>query len=191
MGMSLARWFVLVALAIVAPASFAGAQHPSTVVVVVRHAEKDSVPANDPPLTPAGRARANALATALMHAGVGTVITTDLLRARETARPLAEKLGLTPTIVPRGTDLARHVRQVVAAVRRHPGATVLVVGHGETVGPIIAALGGPTIPNLCAFEYSNMYTLVLDGGGSAVRFIQSSYGATSPPHTSSCATMMR
>lgn len=189
--MSLLRWFVLVALALAAPVSAAHAQHPSTVVIVVRHAEKDSVPANDPPLTAAGRSRAGALADALAHAGVGAVITTDLLRARETARPLAEKLGLTPTIVPRGTDLAQHVRQVVAAVRRHPGTTVLVVGHGETVGPIIAALGGPTIPELCAFEYSNMYTLVVDGGGSAVRFIQSSFGSPSPPHTASCATMMR
>lgn len=164
------------------------AQHPSTVVIVVRHADKDTIPKDDPPLTPAGVIRAKALADALADAGVQAVITTQLLRSRETARPLATAQRLTMTTVFRGTNIAQHAQAVAAAVRRLHGKTVLVVGHGETVGPIIEALGGPAIPEICADEYSNLYTLVLDESDRAVRLIHSSYGAPSAAHLSPCAS---
>jgi broad specificity phosphatase PhoE len=164
----------------------AAAQQASTVVIVVRHADKDTIPKADPPLTAAGVARAKALAAALADAGVQAVITTELLRSRETARPLAEARGLTTTTVPHGSDIAQHAQAVAAAVRKLRGKTVLVVGHGETVGPIIQALGGPPIPEVCAYEYSNLYTLVLDENDKAVRLIHSSYGTPSPAHASPC-----
>jgi broad specificity phosphatase PhoE len=164
----------------------ASAQHAATVVIVVRHADKDTIPKDDPPLTAAGVARANALAAALADVDVEAIITTELRRSRETARPLADARRLTPTTVPHGTDIAQHARAVAEAVRRQHGKTVLVVGHGETVGPIIQALGGPVIPEVCGYEYSNLYVLVLDDGDKAVRLIHSSYGAASPAHASPC-----
>ena len=188
--MSLKCRLLLVALTVVAYHGRAAAQHASTVVIVVRHAEKASTPTDDPPLTAAGRARAQVLATTLAHAGVTAIITTQLIRSRETARPLADSRGLTLITVPRGADIAQHARAVAAAIRRHRGTTVLVVGHGETVGPIISALGGPSIAEICGFEYSNLYTLVLGDAGTAARFVQSTYGDPSPPHTSPCTTMM-
>jgi broad specificity phosphatase PhoE len=164
----------------------AAAQQASTVVIVVRHADKDTIPKADPPLTAAGVARAKALAAALADAGVQAVITTELLRSRETARPLAEARGLTTTTVPHGLDIGQHAQAVAAAVRKLRGKTILVVGHGETVGPIIQALGGPPIPEVCAYEYSNLYTLVLDENDKAVRLIHSAYGAPTPAHASPC-----
>lgn len=164
------------------------AQQASTVVVVVRHADKDTIPKADPPLTAAGVVRAKALAAAVADAGVEAIITTELLRSRETARPLAEARRLTPITVPHGSDIAQHAQAVAAAVRKLRGKTVLVVGHGETVGPIIQALGGPAIPEVCGYEYSNLYTLVLDEHDRAVRLIHSLYGAPSPAHKSPCTT---
>ena len=164
------------------------AQQPSTVVIVVRHADKDTIPKADPPLTAAGVVRAKALAVAVADAGVEAIITTELLRSRETARPLAEAQRLTPITVPHGSDIAQHAQAVAAAVRKLRGKTVLVVGHGETVGPIIQALGGPAIPEVCGYEYSNLYTLVLDEHDRAVRLIHSAYGAPSPAHMSPCTT---
>lgn len=169
--------------------SRAAAQRAPTVVIVVRHADKDTIPKDDPPLTPAGVIRARALAAALADADVQAVIVTQLIRSRETARPLAEARHLTMTTVFRGTSVALHAQAVAAAVRQLHGRTVLVVGHGETIGPIIAALGGPPTPAVCADEYSNLYTLVLDADDKkAVRLIHSSYGAPSAAHTSPCAT---
>jgi broad specificity phosphatase PhoE len=164
-------------------------QAPSTVVIVVRHADKDTIPKDDPALTPAGVMRAHALAAALAHADVQAVITTQLIRSQQTGRPLAEARHLAIITVARGNDIARHALAVAAEVQRHRGKTVLVVGHGETVGPIIVALGGPRIAEICANEYSNLYTLVLDDGDRLARFIQSVYGTPSPPHTSPCGTI--
>jgi broad specificity phosphatase PhoE len=189
--MSIVRRLIVGALLAGLCARHVTAQHASTVVIVVRHADKDTIPKDDPPLTAAGVARAKALAAALANADVQAVITTQLIRSRETARPLAEARRLTTIVVPRGADIAQHARTVAAAVRRQHGKTVLVVGHGETVGPIIEALGGPAIPEVCADEYSNLYTLVLYDAGSAVRLIHSSYGAPSGPHMSPCASGMK
>src|SRR5215831_12421133 len=83
-------------------------QPASTVVIVVRHADKDTIPKDDPPLTAAGVARAQALSAALKHAAVQAVITTQLLRSQQTGRPLADAMGLTMITVPRGNDIQSH-----------------------------------------------------------------------------------
>ena len=178
------RWFIIIAaVCAVAPAA-ATAQHATTVVIIVRHAEKDTVPLDDPPLTAAGAARALALDRALARATVQAVITTQLRRTRETARPLVERLGLVIQTVTRGANIAAHARAVAAAVRKAEGKTVLVVGHGETVGPIIAALGGPKIKDLCVHEYSHLFVLILEAGST--RFVRAEYGAPSPAPRDAC-----
>jgi broad specificity phosphatase PhoE len=165
------------------------AQGPPTVVVVVRHAEKAATPANDPPLTDAGAARARALAALLADANVQSVISTPLLRARETARPTAEAHGLAIETVALAATVSEHAAAVASAVRKHRGKTVLVVGHSNTVAAIIAALGGPRMPDLCDTQYSNVFTLVLDG--PSARLIRGSYGARSPDPAMSCPNGMR
>ncbi|HVZ49819.1 MAG TPA: histidine phosphatase family protein [Gemmatimonadaceae bacterium] len=165
------------------------AQAPSapTVVIVVRHAEKAAAPAADPPLTDAGVARARALAAAVAAAHVDAVITTQLTRTRETARPAAEARGLPMETVPTGGTTAEHAARVATAVRKHRGHTVLVVGHSNTVTAIIAALGGPALPELCDSQYSTLFTLVLDG--PTARLVTSTYGAPSPDVATGCPTM--
>jgi broad specificity phosphatase PhoE len=167
----------------------AQAQGPPTVVVVVRHAEKAATPANDPPLTDAGVARAKALAAILADADVQVVISTPLVRTRETARPTAEAHGLMIETVPLAATVAGHAAAVANAVRKHGGKTVLVVGHSNTVAAIIAALGGPKMPDLCDTQYSNVFTLVLYG--SSARLFRGSYGAPSPDPASTCPNAMR
>ena len=162
----------------------ARAQDPPTVVVVVRHAEKAATPANDPPLTEAGVARAKALAAVLAGADVQAVISTPLIRTRETARPSAEARGLTIETVPLAATVAEHAAAVASAVRKHRGKTVLVVGHSNTVAAIIAALGGPNMPDLCDTEYSKLFTLILDG--PSARLVRGSYGAPSPDPAGGC-----
>lgn len=177
------RRLVSLSLMVSVSAVGAGAQpisrgeHDTTVVIVIRHAEKDSVPRGDPPLTQAGRARAAALIDALSSAHVQAIITTQLRRSRETAAPLAAALHIVPEIVPRGNSIEAHARAVSAAVRRHRGQTVLVVGHGETVGAIMSALGAPRQSDLCASDYSELFVLVLDESGA--RVTHESYGAPS------------
>lgn len=180
---------LLVTLAwMAAGAISAQAQQGPTVVVLVRHAEKGAVPANDPPLTEGGVARAKALVAALADTHVDAVIATPTVRTRETARAVAELRGLAIESVALGAK-EEHVRAVADAVRKHAGQTVLVVGHSNTIPAIIGALGGPKLSDLCDDQYSNLFTLVLTPG--RVQLVRGQYGVPSPPPTENCGNPMR
>ena len=135
----------------------------STTVIVIRHAEKDiSVSATDPPLSPAGEARAALLArmfgdaNALGH--VDAIYVSQALRSRLTAAPLAARLGIRATVAPADDPrgLARR------ALRDHAGGRVLIVGHSDTVPRIVAALSGnPKIPEIGDQEYGTMYIVAV------------------------------
>lgn len=149
-----------------------------TTVILVRHAEKAAVPGADPPLSPEGEARALALRDALRDAGVTAVLVTHYRRTGDTALPFARARGVTPQTVPVGEDVKRHAREVAEAVERHAGETVLVVGHSNTLPPIIAALGGPRVPEIADDEYDNLYILQKPDDGPA-RLIRARFGAPS------------
>lgn len=178
----------LLALAAVLPLS-AFAQSGSTVIIIARHAEKGTTPANDPPLTDAGAARAKALVTALAGAKVQAVITTQLVRTRETGRPTAEANGVTMETVPAGGATDAHAKAVADAARKHAGKTVLVVGHSNTVMRIVEALGGPKLPDLCDSNYSGLFTVIIDG--ATTRFVSSTFGAPSPEQQTGCPNAMK
>lgn len=148
------------------------------IVYLVRHAEKATQPYDDPPLTDAGRERAQALAAALKNAGVTAVVTSDRLRTRETAAPIARARGLEPVAISRPEgSLDRHVAAVAAEVLRHPGGVVLVVGHTDTLPAIVTALGGPTIGEIGDDEFDNLF--ILSGTRDKVRLARARYGAPS------------
>lgn len=155
----------------------AAAQAKPIRVIVARHAEKEAEPAKDPPLTAAGRERAAALWEAVKDANVSAVITTQFARTVQTAEPTATALRLTPEVVTAGG--ATHVAEVVAAIKRHAGGTVLVVGHSNTVPAVVQALTGKPMATICDGEYDNLYVVTIDaaGKGSVVR---SRYGTPSP-----------
>ena len=162
------------------------AQQPTT-VILVRHAEKAAAPANDPPLTEAGQARAKALAVIARDAGVTAIVTTQFARTRETGAPAAEALHITPDVVTAGGS--QHVQDVARVIRSHAGGVVLVVGHSNTIPAIIAALGAPQPPPICDSEYDNLYIVTLPASGSA-HVIRARYGEPSPAEAG-CGSMMR
>jgi phosphohistidine phosphatase SixA len=159
-----------------------------TAIFVVRHAEKDTIPHENPPLNPAGRARADSLVTALRDAGVTVIVTTQQFRTQQTAAPLAAALHITPISVPiDGTKPEEHVRAVAEAVRRsaHAGDVVLVVDHQSTLPGIVAALGAPKPATMCDVEFSNLYIL-LPASANGMRLTHAHYGTPDPPHDRSC-----
>ena len=173
------------ALAVLLPGIVVG-QGPTTTVYLVRHAEKGTTPAGDPPLTEAGMARARALAALLADSGVTAVITTDLVRTKDTGQPLAMARKIVPLVVSvRGTGTAAHVTAVADAVRSQGGGAVLVVGHSNTIPMIIEALGGgPQLP-ICDAAYANLFTMRLNSGG-APKLTSGKYGAADPDGSNTC-----
>lgn len=161
------------------------------VVFVVRHAEKADN-SDDPVLSVAGTARAQALAAALHHADIGHVIVTHRQRTLRTAEPLAQQRGLTPEVISFGSAGAEaHIAAIVAAIRRQDDKAVLVVGHSNTVPRIVHALGGPHMPDLCDARYAALFTVVPSRRGDGAPSVTvSSFGAPDPPGAESCAGMI-
>jgi broad specificity phosphatase PhoE len=144
-------------------------------VIVVRHAEKAAAPANNPPLSPAGQVRAAALDSALADAKVSAILVTPYLRNNETAAPVAKRFGLIPIVVPITAQGGVKLHATtMAAKARELGGTVLIVGHSNTVGAIVEALGGPKVGDLAETEYTLMWTVVV--GGDGVRVVRSRVG---------------
>jgi probable phosphoglycerate mutase len=73
-------------------------------IVLIRHGEPDWEPrgfaVDDPELTPRGRAQAERAAQILTGESFDHLYVSPLLRARETAQPIAKRLGLEPQVLP-------------------------------------------------------------------------------------------
>jgi phosphohistidine phosphatase SixA len=131
---------------------------------------------NDPPLSACGEARARALAVTLADAGVRTIYVTSYQRTQLTARPLAERLHLTPIQAATEGTLADQAKALASDIRaHHAGEVVLVVGHSNTVPAIVRALGGTAPEVLDDSEYATLFTVTLGSSGSAST-IRASYG---------------
>jgi len=141
-------------------------------VILLRHAEKATQPADDPPLTPAGRARANALAGILADSGVSAVFITQFRRTAETAAPLADRVHVQPRVIP-----APNNKELVESVRKIQDGTVVIVGHSNTIPGIIAELGGPSSVAIPETEFDNLFVLTLDTSGTS--FLRLHYGLNS------------
>lgn len=161
----------------------------STLVVVVRHAEKGATPADDPPLSAEGTVRAQALATLFRDVPATAVVVTPRRRTAETAAFVAQARGLTPEPIGFGASMNDHVNGVASAVRRNAGGVVLVVGHSNTVPMIVHALGGPHMADLCDAQYSQLFVLQLPAEGGTPRVERATYGAADPANAGSCAGM--
>lgn len=133
----------------------------TTTVFVMRHAEKAEAPAEDPPLSPAGEARALELAQHFGRApkslGFDSIIVSELRRTQETVRPLANRLGI-PVIVVPASDPARAVRR---ALDENRGGRVLIVGHSDTVPAIVEELSGEVVPEMSELEYGVVYVVAV------------------------------
>lgn len=132
---------------------------PLTTVILVRHAEKGTSPANDPPLTPQGLQRAESLARMFANTPITAIYTTPYARTRETAAPLAAAKGLTAIEVPVG---AAYPSDIVDKVwLEQSGGTFVVVGHSDTTRDMLRALGFAEAKDIPDSEYDNLYIVTL------------------------------
>lgn len=132
---------------------------PDYTLYLVRHAEKMSDDKKDPRLTEQGQARAETLAGLLEGKDIIAIYSSDYIRTRDTAAPLAQRLGLQVIIYdPSDLDgLALKLR----ALKRN----ALVVGHSNTTPQLAEILGAaPGAPIIEASEYDRLYKIVMGDG---------------------------
>ncbi|SMC00188.1 Phosphoglycerate mutase [Hymenobacter roseosalivarius DSM 11622] len=134
-----------------------------TTIYVVRHAEKETSPAlTDPPLTPAGEQRALTLRDTLGSRNIEALYVTNTVRSRATAAPLATALQRTPQVYDKPADLAARI------LREQKGKTVLVVGHSNTLLPLVSALGATSeITTVEDGEYDYLFEVKVPPSGAA------------------------
>lgn len=135
---------------------------PATILYLVRHAEK--MPAteenpSDPSLSEEGKVRAQQLAQTLRAAGITRIYSSDFARTRETARPLADVLGLTVEIYD-----ARALQDFAASLKTQTGR-IVVVGHSNTTPALAEMLGGDAGEPITEEEYDRLYALIKDAQG--------------------------
>ena len=121
-------------------------------LILVRHGETDWNAAGrlqghtDRPLNEYGRTQAKRLAEQLAGDGIAAIYASDLVRARETAEILGERLD----VEFEGEATEAHRERVLRAVRRiaerHPGQRIVVVTHGGSLRRIQAAASGIALP---------------------------------------------
>jgi hypothetical protein len=127
----------------------------TTTIILVRHAERD--PGTDPPLNSEGQTRAQTLAQTLGQNGVTAIYATNFLRNRQTAEPLAKKLGLTVSTI--GIEKLSDTKALASELvntflTNHAGGVVLWIGNvgvpaigtNGTLDDIYTLLGGTGTP---------------------------------------------
>ena len=146
-------------------------------VILLRHADIDLPrPAGepDPDLNESGRDRALALADCLANAGVSRIFTSDARRTQQTAAPLAERLGLTPSSPP---TVAALVEELTGGAAE---GVACVVGHSNTVPEIIEGLGADASGiQIGEADFANLF-VVCGAGSPGARLLSLVYG-TKPP----------
>ena len=115
------------------------AQHRKLTVILLRHAEKDLVDpdAPNPPLSADGKARAEKLIGVVNKYQPDAIYSSDYIRTRETARPLARKnRAMTLIYDPRNLEQMRDT--ILSGKYRR----IVVVGHNNTTPALVNMLIG-------------------------------------------------
>lgn len=145
-------------------------------IYLVRHAEKVEDGSRDPALTAVGHQRAENLAVVLRSAGIETVYSSDYARTRDTAKPLAEMLGLEIEIYdPKALEL-------LAPDLLKLEGNALVVGHSNTTPELAELMGGNGgTPIVEGWEYDRLYLVQTENGKVTRTILLHLPPATTPP----------
>lgn len=156
-----------------------------SLVVLVRHGEKQPTPADDPSLSDAGVARARALDAALAMSTPSTIVVSPRKRTSETAAVVQQRTGVMPTVI--ALD-PQHVKNVAAAVMQATGV-VLVVGHSNTIPAIVNALAGTRLPDICDASYATMFLVTPSANGGKAQVVKTQFGTPDVVGADQCPGM--
>lgn len=151
------RSFLAIVLGALLTACSSSPAEPDATYYLVRHAEKTK-DKKDPALTDAGGQRALDLAARLKEVPLSKIYSSDYIRTRDTAAPIAGATGLNVVIYdPR--DLEGFSQELLKETGH-----ILVVGHSNTTPQLSELLGGDGgSPIVEATEYDRLYILKKQG----------------------------
>src|ERR1700741_1560034 len=170
-------------LAVFCQTAVAQDEFKPTTVFLVRHAEKEAEPKQDPPLTKAGVARSQELARMLSTANIKAIYTSQFVRTKQTAEPLTAKTGMNVSVLtlkPNPANLRLMAEEltpeVVNKILQRPGDSALVIGHSNWIPDVIRMLGGDVVPAIDEQKFDDLFVVTIYGKGKA-KVVQMKYGA--------------
>jgi phosphohistidine phosphatase SixA len=173
----------IILLAVFCQTALGQEEFKPTTVFLVRHAEKENEPKQDPPLKKEGVARSQELARILGAANIKAIYTSQFLRTRQTAEPLTAKTGASVTALtlkPNPANLRliadESTAEVVNKIMQRPGESALVIGHSNWSPDVIKALGGDVVPTIDEQKFDDLLNVTVYGKGKA-KVVQLKYGA--------------
>lgn len=132
-----------------------------TTFILVRHAEKASDGTDDPDLKPEGQQRAKQLAMMLEKTHVAAILSTRFKRTSNTVKPLADAKSL---VIKTYESLKKE--DFDALIAEHPGKTIVIAGHSNTV-PMMANIltGSDELKPFSDDQYSNALIITTPATG--------------------------
>ena len=127
----------------------------TTQYFIVRHAEKETAAAMnaDVPLSEAGKQRAQALREVLEKETIRHIYSTNFIRTRATAQPLADAKGLS-------IEIYNAADSSFADRLKKENGNVLVVGHSNTVDDLLnKLLGEKRFTDLADTRYGDLFVV--------------------------------
>ncbi len=174
---------ILITLLLCVVTAYAQDDFKPKTVFLVRHAEKEDEPRQDPPLKKEGVARSQELARLLANAGIKSIYTSQFTRTKSTAEPIAAKLGLTVASISLRSNPANprliaeeSTAEVVNKIMERPGENVLIVGHSNSVPDVIKMLGGDVVPTIDERKFNDLFIVTVYAKGKA-KVTHMKYGA--------------
>jgi len=139
----------------------------TTTIVIVRPGERSIGSIADPPLVIEGERRAERLAhlfgETTSPGRITAIYVSAARRARQTAAPLAARLGLQPIVLEDDNPDAIAAR----ALSEHRGDTLMIVDSGSTVPELVESLSGLKPAPVSDTEYGSIYIVSVPILGSA------------------------
>ncbi|MFD0795282.1 histidine phosphatase family protein [Mucilaginibacter litoreus] len=133
-----------------------------TTIYLIRHAETEVTlpPPQDPVLSTAGQKRAEAIVKELKGKHIKAIYITSFKRSGLTAKPLAYKLKLLPRIY--ASDSLGLKQFAKSILKNFQGSNVLVVGHSNTLMPLLNYLGvNAPFAALSEQDYDMLFTVTV------------------------------
>ena len=173
---------LLISLALFCQTAIAQEEFKPITVFVVRHAEKEDEPKQDPPLKKEGVARSQELARVLGGANIKAIFTSQFARTKLTAEPLVAKSGATVTsltLKPNPSNLRliseESTAELINKILQRPGESVLVIGHSNWIPDVVRMLGGDTAVTVDEQKFDDLFIVTVYAKGKA-KVVQLKYG---------------
>ena len=129
---------------------------------LVRHAEKQVDEGKDPALNEIGKYRSAQLATWFQDKDISEIWSSDYIRSRDTASPLALSLGLELILYD-----PRDLPALTGELQEHR-KNALIVGHSNTTPELARLLCQCEIADMDESEYDRLIVVTINGDDTSV-----------------------